>query len=78
MEKSNIKYNYILDTSHKIFPYGTMLTCYFTISRKIVLGDNLVAHKKFESEILPKLKKELSQAIETEMRYDREENQNNE
>ena len=77
-KKSNIKYNYILDTEHEIFPYGKMLTCYFKITAKMALDDKLMANKNFESEILPELKKGLSQKIEDGMRYDGEESQNNE
>lgn len=77
-KKSNIKYNYILDTENEIFPHKKMLACYFKISRKMALDDELMANEKFESEILPELKKRLSKEIEYEMRYDREENQNNE
>ena len=77
-KKSNIKYNYILDTEHEIFPYGKMLTCYFKIEAKMALDDKLMANKNFESEILPELKKGLSQKIEDGMRYDGEESQNNE
>lgn len=77
-KKSNIKYNYILDTEHEIFPYGKMLTCYFKITAKMALDDKLMANKNFESEILPELKKGLSQKIEYGMRYDGEESQNNE
>lgn len=77
-KKSNIKYNYILDTEHEIFPYGKMLTCYFKITAKMALDDKLMANKNFESEILPELKKGLSQKIEDGMRYDEEESQNNE
>lgn len=77
-KKSNIKYNYILDTENEIFPHKKMLACYFKISRKMALDDKLMANKNFESEILPELKKRLSKEIEYEMRYDREENQNNE
>lgn len=68
-KKSNIKYNYILDTEQGIFPYGKILTCYFKITAKMALDDKLMANKNFESEILPKLKKGLSQKIEDGMRY---------
>lgn len=77
-KKSNIKYNYILDTKNEIFPHGKLLACYFKISAKMVLDDKLMANEKFESEILPELKKGLSQKIEYGMRYDGEESQNNE
>lgn len=77
-KKSNIKYNYILDTEHEHIFYGKALTCYFKVSAKMALDDKLMANKNFESEILPELKKGLSQKIEDEMRYDGEESQNNE
>lgn len=70
-KKSNIKYDYILDTEREIFPYGRMLTCYFKISRKMPLDGKLMASKNFESEILPELKKRLSKEIEGEMQYDK-------
>lgn len=77
-KKSNIKYNYILDREHEYVFYGKVLTCYFKVSAKMALDDKLIANEKFESEILPELKKGLSQKIEDGMRYDGEESQNNE
>lgn len=71
-KKSNIKYNYILDTEHECIFYGKVLTCYFKVSAKMALDDKLIANEKFESEILPELKKGLSQKIEDGMRYDGE------